>query len=729
MNTKKLKALESRRSEKGQAIILFAITVVAMMGMMGLALDVGYVTYQRRAAQNAADAAVLAGLNTIYNNNTNIGTTLIAAASRNGMPSPALGTGQPTTPETTNLECTYLNNDGSAISPVVACVEGTRPPTGSSPAGAGGLRVSVHVSRNALFLRVMGINKLSVSATAAGYIQTPDISGTQSPFMTCGFQSDELPGSSSSAADVSGFEVGPDTQIMIGDNSTAQLNPAAVGKWYILEDQSFDPTCGYDTPSGWKGLVDSNTAISTLPGWFEADTGTKTGPIRQFMQGQCDYDLVNTTNPNGCYMVIPVIGDSSGAALGLPRSAPDGTDPLLAQREPPSSLTPIGPPAVRAPELTTGGTFFTRATDSRVAPALAASSERTFFVRYSPQSLVSRDEAAPESVALVSNGQVSRVDTALASVAKAAPVTPGNQAVTGSVPTSSPSHRPSANPLETERASATTGDRAAVSLSDRVSGPEAGGITERPDESVLGATNCTLTGGAVTLTQAAGGQSSNYTIQFTVPNDNACITVVSQIYFVVFPAGTVVSTITSGTFQQESAGTATAIDSIAPNDATRTVRFTAPTMTTKNRWVKVVLNGVTNPQGSATGANSVSLSLSSGNASGGTNSGTATYSITGLACTYTISSFTPSPATSSTSAAYNFNLTIPNTAGCNLTTSNPVTINLPTGTNAAAATGTWNGSAITFTTRTATQLVFSPPTAVDINNSVTVNLSSITNPS
>lgn len=46
---------------KGQALVMFAISLVLLLGFIGLSIDVGYYLSQRRAVQNAADAAAMAG--------------------------------------------------------------------------------------------------------------------------------------------------------------------------------------------------------------------------------------------------------------------------------------------------------------------------------------------------------------------------------------------------------------------------------------------------------------------------------------------------------------------------------------------------------------------------------------------------------------------------------------------------------------------------------------------
>jgi uncharacterized membrane protein len=49
------------RSEEGQSLIVIAVVMIGLIALMGLAIDGGNLFLQRRNAQNAADAAALAG--------------------------------------------------------------------------------------------------------------------------------------------------------------------------------------------------------------------------------------------------------------------------------------------------------------------------------------------------------------------------------------------------------------------------------------------------------------------------------------------------------------------------------------------------------------------------------------------------------------------------------------------------------------------------------------------
>src|SRR5260370_16331279 len=69
-----------RRRRSGQAIIIMALAMVAICGMLALAIDAGRLYFQRRLMQDAVDAGALAGAQSL------VGTT----ANPNGQPNYAL---------------------------------------------------------------------------------------------------------------------------------------------------------------------------------------------------------------------------------------------------------------------------------------------------------------------------------------------------------------------------------------------------------------------------------------------------------------------------------------------------------------------------------------------------------------------------------------------------------------------------------------------------------------
>ena len=74
------------RKERGQALVLFALFLLVLMGMVALAADGGYAFAQRRRMQYAADAAAMAGARALalYNNTTAVENAVKKYALDNG---------------------------------------------------------------------------------------------------------------------------------------------------------------------------------------------------------------------------------------------------------------------------------------------------------------------------------------------------------------------------------------------------------------------------------------------------------------------------------------------------------------------------------------------------------------------------------------------------------------------------------------------------------------------
>jgi Flp pilus assembly protein TadG len=74
-------ATRSRDRQRGQLLVLFTLALVAMIAMVGLVIDGGAAYAQRRAQQNAADLAALAGADAVYNGQDPTVSALAVAAS------------------------------------------------------------------------------------------------------------------------------------------------------------------------------------------------------------------------------------------------------------------------------------------------------------------------------------------------------------------------------------------------------------------------------------------------------------------------------------------------------------------------------------------------------------------------------------------------------------------------------------------------------------------------
>jgi hypothetical protein len=135
----------------GQVIVVFAIALVALVGMVGLLIDGGTVFAQQRVAQNGADGAATAGALVIAQH--------LGPATRTGdqvfdaIESVADASGLE------NWTAIYTDDFGDPIGQDVV-------DTGAIPTGAEGVQVRGEREVNATFARVIGVNELTAAADA-----------------------------------------------------------------------------------------------------------------------------------------------------------------------------------------------------------------------------------------------------------------------------------------------------------------------------------------------------------------------------------------------------------------------------------------------------------------------------------------------------------------------------------------------------------------------------------
>ena len=100
-------------------------------------------------------------------------------------------------------------------------------------------------------------------------------------------------------------------------------------------------------------------------------------------------------------------------------------------------------------------------------------------------------------------------------------------------------------------------------------------------------------------------------------------------------------------------------------------------------------------------------------------------------CTSSWPTITVSPSSVTVSALSDYTIAtmVPNVSGCDLTTLTLISIGLPADTNAGTiTTGTLNGSAISFLTKSGQTVTFLSPVGVAFDQPVTIVLNSVTNP-
>jgi Flp pilus assembly protein TadG len=162
------------RRERGQMIVLFAITVTALILVVGLVIDGGNALVQRREAQNAADFSALAGARIItqrISGDTTNGTDANVALAINR--SMAINQASPVTfgPPSGPV---YVNDLGAIVP--AAGLNASYVGNGLIPAGASGVKVSASQTFTPYFTGLAGINSMTASAEATakgGYSAGP----------------------------------------------------------------------------------------------------------------------------------------------------------------------------------------------------------------------------------------------------------------------------------------------------------------------------------------------------------------------------------------------------------------------------------------------------------------------------------------------------------------------------------------------------------------------------
>jgi len=146
------------QEERGQIVILVVVALVALLAMIGLAIDGGQALALRRSAQNAADAAALAGAREIGQivarcqsgsaaNDQKVWNAVVQFAVQNGI--------QPDAGD--EIEAWYMDRTETPLA---------RVGSGFIPTGATGVSVVLTATRPTAFLQVVGESQMKVGSRA-----------------------------------------------------------------------------------------------------------------------------------------------------------------------------------------------------------------------------------------------------------------------------------------------------------------------------------------------------------------------------------------------------------------------------------------------------------------------------------------------------------------------------------------------------------------------------------
>lgn len=273
---------------RGQAVIMFALMLVPMIGMLGLAVDGGLYLYARRTTQAAADAAALAGARQLSKTTASTPkpaqAEVEAVAAENGQ-----GGINPSVEE-----CWYVDDINTRIGTGTSC--------GDPPPAASGVRVRTQETVPTFFISVIPGAPTSTVTTATAIARVQVASGVKAdgPFIVCGYGSWDV------TDDPNTNNGGTTTPILIQD-SPLTINPAAIGKTFRIWDSRLaQEGANCDSGRQFKGLAKSEQNENrSVPGWLVLDGGTQAGQVRSDVNGLegCEAGMATF---DGCVLILPL---------------------------------------------------------------------------------------------------------------------------------------------------------------------------------------------------------------------------------------------------------------------------------------------------------------------------------------------------------------------------------------------------------------------------------------
>jgi hypothetical protein len=296
-----------QRDERGVTMVFAAIALVALLAVIGLAIDGGNAFTDRRQTQNASDAAALAGASALNSFLAGSGvSTDIYAAVQNSIQSNHVNG---------SFTCQLIDASYSTApsDQRASHILGNCPPPGSDlddsviPAGANGVLVQTSDTQNTSFVRVVGASNFTAKSLAAANIEA--LKNGSSPFLVCAVDN------SDSHSGHAGLQNPPDPPLLVTtDGTNYTINSGAIGHSYEIHGppgHGFYATCGLG--ASWKGLAGSGTY--PIPGFWPTLPGDRSGPVANELAGEPGCSGQNTTSLTlPCDILLPLCYSTSGGA-------------------------------------------------------------------------------------------------------------------------------------------------------------------------------------------------------------------------------------------------------------------------------------------------------------------------------------------------------------------------------------------------------------------------------
>ena len=342
----------TQAASRGQILVLFAISSMALLALVGLVLDGGNLYVQRRAAQDAADAAALAGTRTLRGSSTGAVTPIasdvsrFAAANAFGIP--------PSVP------CAYfVGVDGSVVSAGGIVNDGSMPGcpilATTIPPAASGIHVDTNITFPTYLVGMFNLLSLTAQGHATAQVGVVTAGDTRySPLIVCGggggtgydavkFTTQTpvvvttTPGvlgpTPSALPVVSNPQLTTDQLLVtpIGGTPPAYVvNPASDGTLYYIKGQKISTSNG--SSCGASGFHGAAAMTQTAPYIQDAASGSasilgQSGnavPQISYQVATSGACLAGTDPANqwtggqpGCVMILPLANSSSGMSFAV----------------------------------------------------------------------------------------------------------------------------------------------------------------------------------------------------------------------------------------------------------------------------------------------------------------------------------------------------------------------------------------------------------------------------
>lgn len=300
------------RSKRGQVILMVAILIVPILGMVGIAIDSGYLFFTRRAMQTAADSAALAGSLDQANNGSTSLDTVTAAAKADAK----------------------TNGFDDAADDVTVTVHS--PPSSGSFQNVDYVEVIIQKTIPPVFMNVLSL--IGAGDVGSSTVKARAVAGRAS--ISACFVA--LNASAASAFDIGGNSTinTPSCGIFVNSSSSTALTSGATGQGTCVTNLSTDVVgnkslgCGFSpTPTPGAGATTdplTGLAVPTRPSGacISSPSG---GTITDDTHAYCTMALNSSTTfaSNKVYYIDGVAGGTGFSATGGPGTTITGSNVMF----------------------------------------------------------------------------------------------------------------------------------------------------------------------------------------------------------------------------------------------------------------------------------------------------------------------------------------------------------------------------------------------------------------